>query len=208
MTSENLVTAPRGDNARGGQGDRCVSTRSKSCPSSTRMSISRASSRSRISKRLWQYPERRKGQQRPSARAPPPSASRRTCSTARARCSTRGADALVLDCAHGHSRNIMEAVEEHQGKVSRRCSSSRATSPPPPPRKRLSRRARTASRSASAPAPSAPPASLRASACRRSPPCYERACDRRQIRHPHHRRRRHQVFRRYRQGACRGRQRA
>ena len=95
---------------------------------------------------------------------------------------------------HRHRR----ARSSRQLRTSR---SSPATSPPPTAPRRCSTPAPTASRSASVPAPSAPPAWSPASACRRSPPSSTAptAAERHGV--PRHRRRRHPVLGRHRQGA-------
>ena len=81
-----------------------------------------------------------------------------------------GVDVIIVDTAHGHSRNVLERVRADQARSIPTCSSSPATSSRPRPRRRSSMRAPTASRSASAPARSARRASSPASAFRRSRP--------------------------------------
>ena len=85
-------------------------------------------------------------------------------------------------------------------RTSRRSRSSAATSPPPTARRRWSTTAPTASRSASARARSAPRASSPASACRRSPRSSNVAEALRRHGRAVHRRRRHPLLRRHRQG--------
>jgi len=78
-----------------------------------------------------------------------------------------GVDVIVVDTAHGHSQGVLKRVDGSRRTI-RRSRSLAATSRPATPRKRWSIMAPMPSRWASAPVRSAPRASSRASACRRS----------------------------------------
>ena len=135
---------------------------------------------------------------RPSA--PAPTASERAERLVRA-----GADVLVIDTAHGHSRRVIETVRDDQGARSRRRADRRQRRHRRGRARRWSRPAPTPSRSAWARRRSAPRASSPASACRSSPPSPTRRGSAQRARHPGDRRRRHQVLRRHHQGARRRR---
>ena len=117
-----------------------------------------------------------------------------------------GADALVLDSAHGHSRNIMEAVKNIKAKypdaqlIAGNVATAAAT-------EALIQAGADCVKVGIGPGSICTTRVVAGVGVPQITAVMRKRGDRQQIRHPHHRRRRHQVLRRYRQGACRGRQR-
>ena len=145
MTKENLVTAPPGHQPRGGQGD------------PARAPHREAARRRRAQNRLQglitvkdiekaaQFPERVQGRVRPPARRGGGRHRTRDAERASRRWSRAGADVLVIDTAHGHSRPSSRPSATIKRGVSRRRDRRR---------QRRDRRGRARARSRPAPTPS------------------------------------------------------
>jgi IMP dehydrogenase len=185
------------------RGARSCSTSTASRSSwSSRAASSSASSPSRTCSRPDLNPRANKderGRLRVGAAGRPRPRSRR----ARRGAPRAGVDVIVVDTAHGHSKNVLDSVRAIK-RATPASRSSPATSRPAEATAPSSTPAPTRSRSASGRDRSAPRASSRAWACRRSPPS-PTAPSAATAGRADHRRRRHQALGRRREGHRRGR---
>ena len=133
MTSENLVTAPGGHHAGGGQGASWPGTASKSCPLVDEKGMLRGLITIKDIEKSHQVPQLRQGHERPSAVRRGRRRHQGHAASASRRWSTPRSTSSRLDTAHGHSAGVIDSVRDDQERLPGPAASSRATSPPPPP---------------------------------------------------------------------------
>ena len=202
MTKDNLVTAPVGTTLEAGTGDPAESTRSRS---------SRWLTTNGYPQGTYHHQGYRKDVY--STRTPPATQDGRLlCGAAigitadvldRAGALLKAqVDVLVLDSAHGHSKNIMTTPRQGQDRVPERCQSSRATLRPARPLRTLIEAGADAVKVGIGPGSICTTRIVAGIGVPQITAVYDCACAAAEVRHSGHRRRRYQVLRRYRQGSC------
>ena len=115
MTSTGLVTAPGRDDARARRSACCTATGSRSCRSSTPTGVLQGPDHRQGHPEAHRVPALDEGPARPAARRRRGRRRARTRSSAPQALVAAGADVLVVDTAHGHSRGVVEMVARIKG---------------------------------------------------------------------------------------------